>query len=86
MSEQKTQYDWKSAANDMINRIEQTGDGSYRTCAASHTTRVLDIHYRKNGSIVLSSELDSQDGHVVRHLQSMQPMSSFREQVALLPV
>ncbi|MEK7753673.1 MAG: glycosyl hydrolase [Acidobacteriota bacterium] len=45
----------------------RTGDDSYRACAASHTTRVLEIHCRKDGSIIQSSELDSRDGSVVRH-------------------
>jgi unsaturated chondroitin disaccharide hydrolase len=45
----------------------QTEDDSYRACAASHTTRVLDIHCRRDGSIIQSSELDSRDGSVVRH-------------------
>ena len=45
----------------------QTGDDSYRDCAARHTTRVLDIHCRRDGSIIQSSELDSRNGDVVRH-------------------
>jgi unsaturated chondroitin disaccharide hydrolase len=45
----------------------QTGDDSYRACAASHTTRVLEIHCRGDGSIIQSSELDGRDGRVVRH-------------------
>ncbi len=45
----------------------QTGDGSYRKYAASHTARVLEIHCRKDGSIIQSSELDGRDGSVIRH-------------------
>jgi unsaturated chondroitin disaccharide hydrolase len=45
----------------------QTGDESYSKVAASHTTRVLDIHCRNDGSIIQSSELDSRNGDVVRH-------------------
>ncbi len=46
---------------------EKTGDASYAECAASHTTRVLDIHMRPDGSIVQSSELNPNDGNIVRH-------------------
>ena len=35
--------------------------------AARHTTRVLDIHMRQDGSIVQSSELDPATGKIVRH-------------------
>jgi unsaturated chondroitin disaccharide hydrolase len=45
----------------------RTGDDSYRDCAIRHTTRVLDIHCRHDGSIIQSSELDSRTGEVVRH-------------------
>ncbi len=45
----------------------QTGDDSYRDCAICHTTRVLDIHCRHDGSIIQSSELDSRNGDVLRH-------------------
>jgi unsaturated chondroitin disaccharide hydrolase len=45
----------------------QTGDDSYADVAASHTTRVLEIHCRDDGSIIQSSELDSADGRVKRH-------------------
>ena len=45
----------------------QTGDESYSELAARHTTRVLDIHCRNDGSIIQSSELDSRNGDVVRH-------------------
>ena len=46
---------------------EKTGDPSYASRAASHTTRVLDIHMRPDGSIVQSSELNPKDGSVTRH-------------------
>lgn len=45
----------------------QTGDETYRECATRHTTRVLDIHCRADGSIVQSSELDSSNGEILRH-------------------
>jgi unsaturated chondroitin disaccharide hydrolase len=45
----------------------KTGDASYAECAASHTTRVLDVHMRPDGSIVQSSELNPNDGSIVRH-------------------
>jgi unsaturated chondroitin disaccharide hydrolase len=45
----------------------KSGDASYGACATSHTTRVLDIHMRPNGSIVQSSQLDPEDGSIVRH-------------------
>ena len=46
---------------------EKTGDPSFAARATSHTTRVLDIHMRPDGSIVQSSELDPEDGSIVRH-------------------
>jgi unsaturated chondroitin disaccharide hydrolase len=46
---------------------EKTGDPSFAARAASHTTRVLDIHMRPDGSIVQSSELNPKDGSIVRH-------------------
>jgi unsaturated chondroitin disaccharide hydrolase len=46
---------------------DKTGDASYAECAACHTTRVLDIHMRPDGSIVQSSELNPNDGSIVRH-------------------
>jgi unsaturated chondroitin disaccharide hydrolase len=46
---------------------DRTGDASYAECAAHHTTRVLDIHMRPDGSIVQSSELNPDDGSIVRH-------------------
>ena len=46
---------------------EKTGDPSYAARAASHTTQVLDIHMRPDGSIVQSSELNPKDGSIVRH-------------------
>jgi unsaturated chondroitin disaccharide hydrolase len=45
----------------------KTADDSYRDCARRHTTRVLDIHCRPDGSIIQSSELDALSGDVVRH-------------------
>lgn len=45
----------------------KTGDASYAGIAARHTTRVLDIHMRADGSIVQSSELNPATGNVVRH-------------------
>lgn len=44
-----------------------TGEDSYRDCAVRHTTRVLDIHCRQDGSIIQSSELDGRSGEVLRH-------------------
>jgi len=44
-----------------------TGDTTYSQRAARHTTRVLDIHCRPDGSIIQSSELNSADGSVLRH-------------------
>ena len=46
---------------------EKTGDPSFAARATSHTTRVLDIHMRPDGSIVQSSELNPKGGSVVRH-------------------
>lgn len=45
----------------------KTGDASYADVATRHTTRVLDIHMRGDGSIVQSSELDPASGNIVRH-------------------
>jgi unsaturated chondroitin disaccharide hydrolase len=45
----------------------KTGDASFAEIAARHTTRVLDIHMRPDGSIIQSSELNSENGSVVRH-------------------
>jgi len=45
----------------------KTGDGSFADVAARHTTRVLDIHMRPDGSIVQSSELNPKNGDIVRH-------------------
>lgn len=45
----------------------RTGDDSYRDCAVRHTTRVLDIHCRPDGSIIQSSELDARNGELRRH-------------------
>jgi unsaturated chondroitin disaccharide hydrolase len=44
----------------------QTGDAAYAECAARHTTRVLAIHARADGSIIQSSELSAEDGGVLR--------------------
>ncbi|MGY3622163.1 hypothetical protein [Bradyrhizobium sp. USDA 10063] len=45
----------------------KTGDASFADVATRHTTRVLDIHMRPDGSIVQSSELNPATGEVVRH-------------------
>jgi unsaturated chondroitin disaccharide hydrolase len=44
-----------------------TGDARYADCAASHTSRVLEIHTRPDGGIVQSSELDAANGKTLRH-------------------
>jgi unsaturated chondroitin disaccharide hydrolase len=44
----------------------KTGNRAYGECARSHTTRVLDIHCRADGSIIQSSELDARNGAVIR--------------------
>lgn len=44
----------------------KTGNRTYRDYACAHTTRVLDIHCRADGSIIQSSELDARTGAVVR--------------------
>jgi unsaturated chondroitin disaccharide hydrolase len=46
---------------------QKTGDASYADVASWHTSRVLDIHMRADGSIVQSSELNPKDGSIVRH-------------------
>jgi unsaturated chondroitin disaccharide hydrolase len=46
---------------------DKTGDATFADVAAKHTTRVLDIHMRPDGSIVQSSELNPANGDVVRH-------------------
>jgi len=46
---------------------QKTGDATYADVATQHTSRVLDIHMREDGSIVQSSELDPKTGNVVRH-------------------
>ncbi|SDS55526.1 glycoside hydrolase family 88 protein [Bradyrhizobium canariense] len=46
---------------------QKTGDASYADVAARHTSRVLDVHMRSDGSIVQSSELNPKDGGIVRH-------------------
>jgi unsaturated chondroitin disaccharide hydrolase len=46
---------------------QKTGDASYADVAARHTSRVLDVHMRADGSIVQSSELNPKDGSIVRH-------------------
>jgi unsaturated chondroitin disaccharide hydrolase len=45
----------------------KTGDASFADVAARHTTRVLDIHVRPDGSIIQSSELNPENGNIVRH-------------------
>ncbi len=44
----------------------RTGDESYAKYASAHTTRVLDIHCRADGSIIQSSQLDAATGAVTR--------------------
>jgi unsaturated chondroitin disaccharide hydrolase len=46
---------------------KRTGDATYAERAARHTTRVLDIHCRQDGSIIQSSELNANTGAVTRH-------------------
>ena len=46
---------------------QKAGDATYADVATRHTSRVLDIHMRSDGSIVQSSELDPGTGRVVRH-------------------
>ncbi len=45
---------------------KKTGDRAYADAARAHTTRVLDIHCRPDGSIIQSSELDAKSGATVR--------------------
>ena len=45
----------------------QTGDRAYDECAHTHTSRVLEIHCRFNGSVIQSSELNAVNGEIVRH-------------------
>jgi unsaturated chondroitin disaccharide hydrolase len=45
---------------------EQTGEARYRDCAIRHTSRVLDIHVREDGSVIQSTELDAATGAIVR--------------------
>ena len=44
----------------------KTGNRAYENAARAHTTRVLDIHCRADGSIIQSSELDGNSGATVR--------------------
>jgi unsaturated chondroitin disaccharide hydrolase len=46
---------------------QKSGDATYADVATQHTSRVLDIHMRNDGSIVQSSELDPKNGNVVRY-------------------
>jgi unsaturated chondroitin disaccharide hydrolase len=46
---------------------ERTGDKVYAEVASVHTTRVLDIHCRPDGSIIQSSELNAASGELTRH-------------------
>jgi unsaturated chondroitin disaccharide hydrolase len=55
------------AASLLFWAAQRTGEASYLDSATRHTTRVLDIHCRQDGSIIPSSELDSRDGQVLRH-------------------
>lgn len=45
---------------------KKTGSRAYEDVARAHTTRVLDIHCRPDGSIIQSSELDSKSGATLR--------------------
>ena len=45
---------------------KKTGNRAYEDAARAHTTRVLDIHCRLDGSIIQSSELDSRSGATLR--------------------
>jgi unsaturated chondroitin disaccharide hydrolase len=45
----------------------KTGDTTYADVATQHTSRVLDIHMRKDGSIIQSSELDPNNSRILRH-------------------
>lgn len=42
-------------------------DSELERVAVAHTTRVLEIHVRENGSVIQSSTLDPTDGSVVRY-------------------
>jgi len=46
---------------------DRTGDASFADVAAKHITRVLEVHMRKDGSIVQSSELNPVNGELVRN-------------------
>lgn len=46
---------------------QKTGDATYADIAIQHTSRVIDIHMRKDGSIIQSSELDPKNGNIVRY-------------------
>lgn len=46
---------------------DRTGDVSYRQVATSHLSRVLQLHCQSNGAIIQSSELDSENGNLIRH-------------------
>ncbi|MEO6959510.1 MAG: glycosyl hydrolase [Burkholderiaceae bacterium] len=46
---------------------QHTEESRYAECASLHTTRVLEIHCRPDGSIVQSTELDGKSGQVIRH-------------------
>lgn len=45
----------------------ELGDAELERIAVAHTTRVLEIHVRDNGSVIQSSTLDPADGKVVRY-------------------
>jgi unsaturated chondroitin disaccharide hydrolase len=45
----------------------KSGRQDFAECAARHTTRVLQIHCRADGSIVQSTELDGKSGQVIRN-------------------
>jgi unsaturated chondroitin disaccharide hydrolase len=44
-----------------------TGEQRFAECAGRHTTRVLEIHCRGDGSIVQSTELDGNTGKTIRN-------------------
>jgi unsaturated chondroitin disaccharide hydrolase len=46
---------------------QNTGDERFAEVATRHTSRVLDIHMRQDGSIIQSSELDPISGDVTRY-------------------
>jgi unsaturated chondroitin disaccharide hydrolase len=45
----------------------ETGDAAMENVAVNHTTRVLDLHVRRDSSVIQSTTLNSSDGTVIRH-------------------